>query len=427
MSVPGAAFADATPRVVIVGAGFGGLTAARTLRRTPVQVTVVDRRNHHLFQPLLYQVATAALSPGDIAYPIRSVLRRQSNTRVLLADAERVDVSAREVVLTDGRIGYDYLILATGSRDSYFGHDDWRAWAPGLKDLDDALEIRRRILLGFEKAEREPDGDRRRALLTFVLVGGGPTGVELAGAIAEISRHVLASDFRSIDPREARILLVEAGPRILPAFPERLSAVAERDLRRLGVEVRTGAAVTAVGRGFLEFAGQRLEAETVLWNAGVTASTLVRSLGAPLDRAGRVIVQPDLSIPGHAEVFVIGDAAAFLHQTGRPLPGVAQPAIQQGRCAARNITRRLAGKSALPFVYRDLGNLAVLGRSAAIADLGWLRFSGYPAWLFWCFVHIMKLVGFRNRFIVFFEWAWSYFSWQRGARLITGAPSDAKR
>jgi NADH:ubiquinone reductase (H+-translocating) len=415
------------PRVVIVGAGFGGLTATRALRRAPVAVTLVDRRNHHLFQPLLYQVATAALSPGDIAYPIRSILARQTNARVLLADAERVDPSAREVVLSDGRIGYEYLILATGSRDSYFGHEEWRAWAPGLKNLEDALEIRRRILLAFEEAERVPDVARRRALLTFVLVGGGPTGVELAGAIAEISRHVLASDFRSIDPRDARILLVEAGPRILPSFPERLSAVAARDLRRLGVEVRTAAAVTEVGRGFVELAGERLEAETVLWNAGVTTSPLVRSLGAPSDRAGRVLVEPDLSILGHAEVFVIGDAAAFLHQTGRPLPGVAQPAIQQGRCAARNIERRLAGKGALPFVYRDLGNLAVLGRSAAIADLGWLRFSGYPAWLFWCFVHLMKLVGFRNRLIVFLEWAWSYFTWQRGARLITGAPSDTKR
>ncbi|MGE5277396.1 MAG: NAD(P)/FAD-dependent oxidoreductase [Acidobacteriota bacterium] len=407
-------------RAVILGAGFGGLAAARALDGVPVDVTVVDRRNHHLFQPLLYQVATAALSPGDIAYPIRAILRRQANARVLLADARKIDPAAREVELADGRIGYDFLILATGSKDAYFGHDEWQAYAPGLKSLEDALEIRRRILLAFEKAEREPDPGKRRALLTFVLVGGGPTGAELAGAIAEISRHVLASEFRAIDSREARILLVEAGPRILPAFPEELSRKAERSLRELGVEVRCGAAVTAVGPGDVEVAGTRIASETVVWAAGVTASPLARSLDAPLDRAGRVLVLPDLSIPGHPEVFVIGDLAAFLHQTGKPLPGVAQVAIQQGRHAARNVARSLSGKTALPFRYRDLGNLAVLGRAAAVADLGRVRMSGFLAWLFWCFVHIMNLVGFRSRVVVFFEWAWAYFSDQRAARLITG-------
>jgi NADH:quinone reductase (non-electrogenic) len=414
------------PHIVIVGAGFGGLAAARALRNAPVDLTVVDRRNHHLFQPLLYQVATAALSPGDIAYPIRSILRRQRNARVLLADAERVDPGARQIVLTDGRIGYDFLILATGARHAYFGHDDWEPNAPGLKTLEDALEIRRRILLAFEKAEREPDPEKRRALLTFVLVGGGPTGAELAGAIGEISRHVLASDFRAIDPREARILLVEAGPRILPSFPEELATRADAALRKLGVEVRTGSPVTGIGPGFVELDGSPLQAGTILWSAGVAASGLARCLGVPLDRAGRVLVEPDLSIPGHAEVFVIGDLAAFLHQTGKPLPGVAQVAIQQGRHAAGNVARSLAGGKRLAFRYRDPGNLAVLGRAAAVADLGRIRLWGFPAWLFWCFVHILYLIGFRNRFIVFFEWAWAYFSYQRGARLITG-PIEEKR
>ena len=405
---------------MIVGAGFGGLAAARALRSAPVEVTVVDRRNHHLFAPLLYQVATAGLSPGDIAYPIRAILRRQANARVLLGDARAVDPQAREVVLADGRVGFDFLILATGSRHAYFGHDEWEPNAPGLKNLEDALEIRRRILLAFEKAEREPDPERRRALLTFVLVGGGPTGAELAGAIAEIARHVLVSDFRAIDPRTSRILLAEAGPRILPSYPEELSRKAEAQLARLGVEVRTGASVTAIEPGSAVIGGERVASETILWTAGVQASPLARSLGAPLDRAGRVLVEPDLSIPGHPEIFVIGDLSSFSHQTGKPLPGVAQPAIQGGRHAARNILRSLEGRPLLPFAYRDLGNLAVLGRSAAVADLPWLRFSGYPAWLFWCFVHIMKLVDFRSRVLVFFEWAWSYVSWQRGARLITG-------
>ena len=408
------------PRVVIVGAGFGGLTAAKALRRAPVSVTVVDRRNHHVFQPLLYQVATAALSPGDIAYPIRSILRRQSNARVLLAEATEVDAARRTLVLRDGSLDYDFLILAAGATDSYFGHGDWGRFAPGLKSIEDALEIRRRFLVAFEKAEREADPAKHRALLTFVLVGGGPTGAELAGAMAEISRQVLVSDFRTIDPRDARIVLLEAGPRILPAFPADLSSKAQEALSRLGVEIRTGSPVTGVGPGFVEVGGERIEAATVVWSAGVAAVPLARSLGAPLDRAGRVLVEPDLSVPGHPEIFVIGDLAAFLHQTGKPLPGVAQVAIQQGRHAARNILRRAGGETTIPFHYRDPGNLAVLGRAAAIAHLGRLHLSGFPAWLFWCFVHILYLIGFRNRFIVLFEWAWAYFRNARGARLITG-------
>jgi NADH dehydrogenase len=415
------------PHVVIVGAGFGGLSAARTLRKAPVHLIVVDRRNHHLFQPLLYQVATAALSPGDIAYPIRSILRGQKNTEVLLADAVAVDAASREVVLADGRIGYDFLILATGARHSYFGHEEWEKRAPGLKDLEDALEIRRRILLAFEKAEREPDPGRRRVLLTFVLIGGGPTGAELAGAIGEISRHVLTSDFRAIDPRDARILLLEAGPRILPTFPEELSAKAAAALEKLGVEARTGAAVTAIGEGFVEVGAERLEAGTILWTAGVAASRLALSLGVPLDRAGRVAIEPDLTIPGHPEIFVIGDLASLPDRAGKSLPGVAQVAIQQGRHAARNIESARRGEPLQAFHYRDPGNLAVLGRAAAIADLGRIRLTGFPAWLFWCFVHILYLIGFRNRFIVLFEWAWAYLTWQRGARLITGEIETSSR
>jgi NADH dehydrogenase len=415
------------PHVVIVGAGFGGLYAARALKGAPVRVTVVDRTNHHLFQPLLYQVATAALSPGDIAYPIRGVLRRQANTRVLLGRAVAVDPAQRKVVLEDGEIPYDYLILATGGRHGYFGHDDWENVAPGLKTLEDALEIRRRILLAFEKAERETGAARRRALLTFAVVGGGPTGVELAGAIAEIARHVMVEDFRVIDPREARVLLLEAGPRILPAFPEALSAKAQASLERLGVEVKTGAAVTQLDAGRVILGQEIIAAETVLWAAGVTASPLARSLGVTLDRAGRVIVERDLTVPGHPEIFVIGDLAAFLHQTGnrppgQPLPGVAPVAIQQGRHAAANILRAIRGQPYLTFHYVDKGNLATIGRAAAVADFGFLRLSGLLAWLAWLFIHIFFLIGFRNRFVVLFEWAWAYLTYQRAARLITGNP-----
>jgi len=407
-------------QVVIVGGGFGGLYAAQTLRGKNVQVTLVDRRNHHLFQPLLYQVATAALSPGDIAHPIRAILRKQENARVLLAEAVAVDLPARQLVLKDGSIPYDYLILATGARHAYFGHDEWEENAPGLKSLEDALEIRRRILLAFEKAEREPDEQRRRALLTFVIVGAGPTGVELAGAIAEIARHVMVSDFRAIDPRDARVILVEAGARVLSAFPEILSDAAEASLKRLGVEVLKNRKVTSIERTRVLLGPEVIEAETVLWAAGVNASRLAQSLQVPLDRAGRVPVEPDLTVPGHPEVMVIGDLALFTHQSGGPLPGVCPVAIQQGRHAARNVLKALDGLPTEAFHYWDKGNLATIGRAQAVADLGRLQISGTLAWLAWLFVHVFFLIGFRNRFVVIFEWAWAYLTYQRGARLITG-------
>jgi len=415
------------PHVVVVGAGFGGLNAARSLRRARVKVTVVDRRNHHLFQPLLYQVAAAALSPADIAYPVRSILRRQSNATVLLAEATAVDRQRRELVLSDGVVAFDYLVLAAGARHAYFGRDEWEASAPGLKSLEDALEIRRRILLAFERAERETDDARRRALLTFVIVGGGPTGVEMAGAIAEISRQVLVSDFRAIDPREARILVLEAGPRILPSFPESLAGKARRALERLGVEVATERGVTDVGADFVQVGRTRLPAATVLWAAGVRASPLARSVGVPLDHAGRVLVRPDLSIPDDDRVFVIGDLCAFTHQGAGPLPGVAPVAIQQGRFVAETIERDLAGRPRRAFRYRDRGSLAVIGRASAVADFGSVKVSGFFAWLAWCFIHILFLIGFRNRAIVLFEWAWAYFTYQRGARLITGVVDESRK
>jgi NADH dehydrogenase len=408
------------PHVVIIGAGFGGLYAARRLRKAPVDVTVIDRRNHHLFQPLLYQVATAGLSPGDIAYPIRAVLSRQENTRVLLEEVISIDPTAHAVRLRDGEMKYDYLILATGARHAYFGHEDWEACAPGLKSLEDALEIRRRILLAFEKAERETDAAQRSELLTFVIVGGGPTGVEMAGALAEISRQVMVRDFRSINPGDARIILIEGGPRILPSFPDDLSAAAEESLKKLGAEVQTKTQVTSIQPGKVMAEGKTIRAETILWAAGVAASPLARSLGVPLDRAGRVTVHPDLSIPGHPEIYAIGDISDFPSQSGKPLPGVAPVAIQQGRHAAKNILRATRGEKPLPFKYLDKGTLATIGRAAGVADLGKLKFSGLFAWLAWLFVHIFFLIGFRNRFVVLFEWAWAYFTNQRGARLITG-------
>ena len=396
------------------------MNAARALRNAKVRVTLVDRRNHHLFQPLLYQVATASLSPADIAYPLRSVMSRQKNATVLLANAVAVDREKRELVLADGRIPFDYLVIATGARHAYFGHDDWEAHAPGLKSLEDALDVRRRILLAFERAERETDEARRRALLTFVIVGGGPTGVELAGAIGEIARRSLVADFRSIDPRDARILVLEAGPRILPSFPESLARKAEKALQRLGVEVATDRAVTAVEEGAVVTGGVRVPAATVIWAAGVRGSPLSESLDAPRDRAGRVLVQPDLSISGDPKIFVLGDLAAFLHQTGAPLPGVAPVAIQQGRYVARTIASDLEGRPRKAFRYRDKGGLAVIGRGMAVADLGKIRLSGIVAWLAWAFVHILFLVGFRNRAFILLEWAWYYLTDQRGARLITG-------
>jgi len=415
------------PHVVVIGAGFGGLHAARALRGAPVQLTVVDRRNHHLFQPLLYQVATAALSPGDIAYPVRAILRSQRNARVLLADARAVDPARREVTLADGAISYDYLVLATGARHAYFGHPEWEARAPGLKDLEDALEIRRRMLLAFERAERTPDDAARRRLLTFVIVGAGPTGVELAGAIAEIAREVLVDDFRAIDPRGARIILVEAGSRILPSYSERLSRAAARTLESRGVAVRTGTPVTEIDAQGVTLGGERLPAETILWAAGVAASSLTRSFAAPLDRAGRVLVNPDLTVPGHPEIYAIGDAVAFRHGDGI-LPGVSPVAMQQGRHAARNILRAMARRPTEPFRYVDKGSMAVIGRSAAVAQLpGRIELSGFSAWIAWCFVHIFFLIGFRNRFLVMFEWAWAYATRNRGARLITGRLEEPRR
>jgi NADH dehydrogenase len=412
--------ADRRPRVVIVGGGFGGLSAARALRGAPADVLLVDRRNHHVFQPLLYQVATAGLSPGDISSPIRWILRRQTNLQVWLAEATRVDVERRVLVLTDGEVSYDYLVLAPGATHAYFGHDDWRAHAPGLKTLEDALEMRRRVLLAFEKAEREQDRAEQRRLLTFVVVGGGPTGVELAGALAEISRHALAHDFRAIDPESARVILIEGGPAVLPAYPADLSAFARRALERLGVAVWTGSLVTNVGSGEVRVGDEVIQAGTILWAAGVSASPLGRSLGVPLDRAGRVLVNDDLTIPGRAEVFVAGDLAALKGKDGHWLPGVAQVAMQQAAHAGANIRRALAGQPSAPFAYYNFGNLATIGRNYAVADLPRLKMTGYPAWLFWLFVHIAKLIGFRNRLSVMLQWASSYMTYQRSVRLITG-------
>ena len=410
---------EGVPQVVIVGGGFGGLNAARALAEAPVRITLIDRSNHHLFQPLLYQVATAALSPGDIASPIRWILRHQHNCRVLLAEARGLDAVGRRLLLDEGTLPYDFLILAAGAAHTYFGHDEWATHAPGLKTLDDALAIRRRLLLAFERAERDERAEERRRLLTFIIVGGGPTGVELAGALAEIARHALARDFRSIDPAAARIILVEAGPTLLPTFPPRLREAARQTLEGLGVEVRQGQAVTEVGPWGATLAGERIEAASVVWAAGVAASPLGRATQAPLDRMGRVLVAPDLTIPGHPEVFAIGDMAAFLHQTGKPLPGVAQVAIQEGRHAARQIARSLHGLPWEPFRYRDLGNMATVGRGSAIADLGRVQLAGLLGWLAWLFLHLVYLIGFRNRVVVMVQWAWSYLTYQRNVRLIT--------
>ncbi len=417
--------------VVILGGGFGGLAAAKALRGQtvrrapeaapqPLRVTLLDRRNHHLFQPLLYQVATATLSPGDIAAPIRWILRRAENVRVLLGDATQVNTAQRRIELADGAtIEYDFLIVATGASHAYFGHPEWERYAPGLKTLEDALEIRRRVLLAFERAERATDVAEQQELLTFVLVGGGPTGVELAGTLAEIARQTLRHEFRSIDTGLARIVLVEAGPTILPTFPDKLRDAARASLRRLDVEIRENTRVTGIDAHGVSFGEQRLSAGTVLWAAGVAASAVVGTLGAPLDRAGRVIVEPDLSIAGHPEVFVIGDAAAFLHQGGKLLPGVAQTAMQQGRHASRNIVRTLNGEPRTSFSYHDKGSMAIVGRGAAIADLNWARFSGLLAWFAWLFLHIFMLIGFRNRLLVLIEWASAYLTFQRSVRLIT--------
>jgi NADH:ubiquinone reductase (H+-translocating) len=407
------------PEVVIVGGGFGGLTAAKALRKAPVRVTVIDRHNHHLFQPLLYQVATATLSPGDIASPIRWILRHARNTRVLLGDVRALDLAGRRVLLEDGSfIDYDYLIVATGTSHTYFGHDDWAEHAPGLKTLEDALAIRRRILIAFELAERETDRVRQQHLLTFVLVGGGPTGVELAGTLAEIARQTRA-EFRNIDTRTTRIVLIEAGPTILPSFAPTLRDAARRSLMRLQVEIREQTLVTGVDAGGVMLGAERLEAGTILWTAGVAASPIAATLGVERDRAGRVIVEQDLSVPGHPEAFVIGDAAAFMVADGRQLPGVAQVAIQGGAHAAQMIVRGMRGEQAQPFVYHDRGSMAIIGRGSAIADIRGVRISGPIAWFAWLFLHIFELIGFRNRLVVMIEWAAAYVTRQRSVRLIT--------
>jgi NADH:ubiquinone reductase (H+-translocating) len=429
------------PQVIIIGGGFAGLAAARRLRKVECEVTIIDRHNHHVFQPLLYQVATAGLSPGDIASPIRWILRKQPRVRVLLANVEHIDRAAKRIQLdpstqhrsspTDDAslraggewLSYDYLIVAAGTTHSYFGHGEWAETAPGLKTLDDALAIRRRLLLAFEEAEREPNPVYQRRLLTFVLIGGGPTGVEMAGALGEIARHALKTEFDAVDPAIARVILIEAGPSILPTFPEDLRESARKALIRLGIDVRVGKAVTKVEDGAVWIGDDRLEAHTILWAAGVSAAPLSRDLGPGLDRAGRVIVEPDLSVPGHPELFVAGDLATFTHQTGKPLPGVAQVAKQQGRHAAANVARLIAGEKTTTFHYIDPGNMATIGRNAAIADFGFLHVSGYLGWLLWLFVHILFLIGFRNRLSVMLQWAAAYLTYQRSVRLITRNPS----
>ena len=417
-----------THKVVILGGGFGGLSAALKLKNAPVQVTLIDRCNYHLFQPLLYQVATGSLSPANVAGPLRQVLRKQKNTQVLLGEAVNINTAKRQVILSDGVVDYDTLIVATGSTHQYFGHDEWEEFAPGLKNLNDATAMRGPILLAFEAAERERDPEKLRAWMTFVIVGAGPTGAELAGALGEIAHDTLKHDFRDIDPSTTRIVLVEGTDRPLPSYPPKLSEDARKMLERLGVTVRTGAMVTGIdAEGVTIKEGDRTEkipTRTVLWAAGVLASPLGKILnqnaGAPLDKASRVLVEPDMTVPGHPEIFVIGDLANFSHQTGQPLPGVAQPAIQQGAYVAKVIRARFRGEKVKPFHYFDKGNLATIGRFAAVADLNWLQISGLPAWLIWIFIHLLYIVQFQNRLLVMTQWAWLYLTWDRSARLITG-------
>src|SRR5947207_885902 len=408
------------PRIIIVGGGFGGLEAAKKLACEDVRVTVIDRANYHLFQPLLYQVATAALSPADIAAPIRAILSTCKNMEVILAEVQSVDVDAKKVKTADGiELTYDFLVLATGARHSYFGHDEWERLAPGLKSLEDAIEVRRRLLLAFEYAEKIPDEATRKAAMTFVVIGGGPTGVEMAGAIAEIARHTLAKNFRHIDPSQARVILVEGEPRLLAAFPEDLSASALKQLVDLGVEVRTGIHATNLTDNGLQVGEEFIPCRVKIWAAGNTASFVGKTLGSPVDRVGRVIVNDDLTIPGHPEVQVIGDLANFPHQTGKPLPGISPVAMQEGRHAARNVLAMIQGRKPQRFRYWDKGTMATIGRNKAVADLRFMHLSGLPAWLAWLFVHIVFLVGFRNRLIVLFQWAWAYLTFDKGARLIT--------
>jgi NADH dehydrogenase len=413
--------ATGVPRVVILGAGFGGLEAARALARAPVQITIIDKRNHHLFQPLLYQVATAALAATDIAAPIRKLLAKQNNAKVLLARATRIDTEAKVVELTDGALPYDYLIVAAGMTNSYFGHDEWETFAPGLKSLEDALEIRRRVLFAYEAAEREQSPEERMKWLTFVVVGGGPTGVELAGALSEIARRTMAKDFRSYDPTSARVVLVEGGKRLLSAFPDDLAAHAQRDLEAIGVEVRLSTRVTAIDERGIALGDERIEARTVVWGAGVAGVPIVKTLGVPVDRQGRVEVAPDLTVAGKDGVFVIGDLAAFKQPDGTFVPGVAPAAIQQGTCAAKNIARLVRGEQTEAFEYFDKGSMATIGRSRAIAISGKLKMTGALAWLAWLFVHVLSLVGFRNRVVVLIEWAWAYLTFQRSARIIVSS------
>ncbi len=421
------------PHVVILGGGFGGLTAAKSLADAPVRVTVVDRNNHHLFQPLLYQVAMAGLSPADIASPIRSILREQRNCTVLLGEATSVDLAARRVTLREGQLDYDFLVFATGAQNSYFGHDEWERFAPGLKSIEDAIEIRRRVLLAFEQAERETSDEARRRLLTFVVIGGGPTGVELAGAIAELSRYVLAAEFRRIDASATKVILIEAGPRILPSFDPELSLRAVDQLSDIGVDVRVGAPVTAIDEAGVVAGGERIASATVVWGAGVAPTPLTRTLGVPLDRAGRVLVEPDCSLPDHPEAFAIGDTAAFLHgDDGRPLPGVSPVAMQQARFVAACIRDAVRGRPVRDrgrFEYWDKGAMATIGRKRAIAQTKRFKMTGFLAWLAWLVVHVWYLIGFKNRFAVMFSWAYQYFAYKRGARLITGhwEPPPAKR
>ena len=408
------------PNVVVIGAGFGGLQAARVLSRYPVQVTLIDRKNHHTFQPLLYQVATAGLSPGEIAAPIRWIVRGRKNIEVLMEDVQGFDLEHRMVKLVDRDLPYDYLIVATGASHAYFGHEEWEPLAPGLKTIEDALEIRRRVLLAFELAERGATRGSDDFPLNFVVVGAGPTGVELAGTLAEIARYALANEFRGIDPKRTRIILLEGGPRVLPAYPEDLSKSAEEQLRGLGVEVHTSALVTAIEPSAVHMGATSIPSAVTLWAAGVAASPLGEKLGVTLDRAGRVFVNPDLSIPGYSEVFVIGDLAALKDKSGKWLPGVAPVAMQEGKATAHNIGRELEGRPRKDFQYLDKGSLATIGRAAGIAQFGKIHISGFIAWMAWLFVHIFFLIGFRNRIIVLVQWAWSYLTYERGARLITG-------
>ena len=410
---------NSNPHVVVIGAGFGGLYAVKNLARRPFRITIIDRSNHHLFQPLLYQVATAAVSPGDIAQPIRHIFRRFQNVQVLMASAETIDLENRRVHLSNGLVSYDYLIVATGATHAYFGHDEWEKVAPGLKSLEDAIEMRRMFLMAFEEAEKESDPKRREALMKFVIVGAGPTGVELAGTMADVSRHALSKEFRNINPGDAHVILMEGGPRVLPLYPPKLSESAKKQLEKRGVQVRTNSLVTKVEKGAVYIGNEKIETESIFWAAGVAASPLGKVFGIPTDRSGRVKVNPDLTIEGHPEIYVIGDLAAVVDAEGKQVPGVAPAAIQMGQYAAKAIREKLKGKSIKPFVYWDKGNIATIGRSAAVGYVGKLTISGFIAWIGWLLIHIFFLIGFRNRIFVILQWGWTYLLFNMSARLIT--------